>query len=347
MLASWKLWSGRLPLHGWLRPRGAPAVVVLMYHDVRAEDDFANWMRVAVGDFARQLDACAEMGGFIAPAALLAPQEIPRDRLSFLVTFDDGYHNNAELAAPLLASRGIPALFCVSTGPLSDRRPFWTDIVTTPIQALRLSALDLSAHGLGRFAFRDGDDAERWDDVQRVLAAIKTLGNEDDPRIARLLGWLQTEYAEVLAQHLPRFAPLGAEQIRRMAAGGFCHFASHGHEHRILTRLADGDLARSLALSRRILVDLTGQPVDQLAYPNGDHDARVRAAAARAGYRLAYTVQPGLVAGRLDALRLPRVAVGAFDTRDLLRFKINRALLSWRRQRAGRQLELAMTERGP
>lgn len=335
--------AGKLPLERWLLPRGAAAVVVLMYHDLRADDDFANWLRVSVSDFARQLDACAAMGDFLAPTALLCPQEIPRGRVSFLVTFDDGYHNNAELAAPLLEQRRIGALFCVCTGPLIARRAFWTDLVITPIQALRLAELDLSAHGLGRHLFRQADEESRWTDIERLLVAIKSVGNEDEPHIARLLTWLQTEYREILAEHLPRFGPLSAEQIRRMAAGGYCQFASHGHEHRILTRLPDAELAAALGRSRAILADLSGQPVDQLAYPNGDHDPRVRGAAARAGYRRAFTTRRGLVAGHLDALALPRIAVGAFDTPGRLRYKINRELLAWCCRGSGRDLELSKT----
>lgn len=335
-----KDWCGRASFLRRLYPTGAPVVVVLMYHDLRRDDDFPNWLRVAESDFAAQLDACAELGDFIAPQDLFAPERLSRDRFSFLVTFDDGYRNNAELAAPLLAERRIPALFFVSTGPLTSQQPFWTDVVVTPIQALRLRSLDLSDRGFGRFAFRAGGEAARWDDIQRLLTAIKAVGNEDHPQVAGLLGWLQEEYGAVLAEHLPRLRPLTADEVRWMAAERWCHFGSHGHDHRILTRLTDAELAHSLAYSRAILSDLTGQPCEHLAYPNGDHDARILAAAATAGYRGGYTIRSGLVAGRVPALTLPRLAVGGFDTPARLRFNLARTLLALRRGRASEQFEL-------
>ena len=81
--------------------------------------------------------------------------------------------------------------------------------------------------------------------------------------------------------------------------------------------------------------------MDQLAYPNGDHDARVRRAAAAAGYTCGYAVRPGLVAGGVEAFDLPRIAVGAFDTAEVLRYKLARQLLAWRR--GGGSYELRLT----
>lgn len=336
-----KEWLGATPLPRWLQRRDAPAVAVLMYHDLCDDGDLANWMRVPRSRFAAQLDACAELGAFVHPADLEAPERLPRDRLGFLVTFDDGYANNARLAAPLLAARKIPALFCVSTAPLVSQEPFWTDLVVTPLQARAVAELDLGRFGLGVFRFRAGPPAVRWDDIQRLLVAIKAVGNDDHPQVAAILAWFRDTYAAELREHLPRFRPLHAEELARLAAEPRFVVASHGHEHRILTRLTDDALAATLARSRDLLVSATGQPVTQLAYPNGDHDARVRAATAQAGFRLAYTTRSSLAAGRQDPFALPRIAVGGFDSPALLRFLVLRRLATWRSRERGRGLELA------
>jgi peptidoglycan/xylan/chitin deacetylase (PgdA/CDA1 family) len=339
MLERFKRWAGRLPLQDWLPVRGEPVVVVLMYHDLRADDDFANWMRVSTTDFEKQLDACREMGAFLDPEALLETRPVPGDGLSFLVTFDDGYRNNAELAVPILKKREIRALFFISTGPMISRRLFWTDIIVTPVQALRLKELDLRDQGFGLFEFRQGCESKRWDDIQRLLTAIKRAGNEDHHRVARLLSWMQDRFEEVLKSHGSRLRPLSRQEIQGMADGGCCSFGSHGHDHRILTRLNDDELACSLVHSREILSDATGQTVLQLAYPNGDHDARVMAAAERAGYRRAYGIRSGFLAGKMAALSLPRIAVGAFDTAEIIRFKVYRRLIEERRLRHFETLE--------
>lgn len=50
------------------------------------------------------------------------------------ITFDDGYRDNAEVAAPILKRLGLPATFFITTGFIeSDRVPFWdTDLTRQP-----------------------------------------------------------------------------------------------------------------------------------------------------------------------------------------------------------------------
>ena len=71
-------------------------------------------------------------------------------------------------------------------------------------------------------------------------------------------------------------------------------FGSHTLTHPSLVRLDDAQLRRELVESRRKLQDLLGEEVNLLAYPYGDANRRVRAAAIEAGYRMAFTTVEGL-----------------------------------------------------
>lgn len=310
--------------------RVSPArVVVLMYHDLRANDDFPNWLRVSVGAFDRQLAWLGRIGRFIGPDQLERPQELQAGVLHFLLTFDDGYVNNLELVPPLLARHRAPAVFFVSTGPMQSQESFWSDVVVTAVQAAQLRELDLRPWGLGLHRFRSGDPARRWDDVQGLLTALKSRGNEDDPAVAGVLEHLRRRHAEVLGRHLPRFRPLRPEEVTALAADPWCTIGSHSHRHAILTRLSDDELVDNLGRSRRLLEDLSGGDVRTLAYPNGDHDARVEAATAGAGYERAYTVTPGTVtavAASAAPLRTPRLGVDGVGPEWLLRYRLVRLL---------------------
>jgi len=82
---------------------------------------------------------------------------------------------------------------------------------------------------------------------------------------------------------------------------------SHTVSHPRLPALSDAELADELRSSRARLEDELGRPCRTLAYPYGDSDERVRAAARAAGYEIAFGL-PGDATGR-DPLDVFRVGV--------------------------------------
>ena len=65
------------------------------------------------------------------------------------VTFDDGYADNLEIAAPILAEHGIPATLFVATGLVdADGPPWWDRLASLLLEPARLpSTLALSSGG--------------------------------------------------------------------------------------------------------------------------------------------------------------------------------------------------------
>lgn len=86
---------------------------------------------------------------------------------------------------------------------------------------------------------------------------------------------------------------LSVAQIHDLQRQGV-QFGSHTLTHRLLTSLSDKELDTELRDSKRKLEDILGSEVSCLAYPWGGVDGRVRAAAARAGYKIGMTVEDGL-----------------------------------------------------
>jgi peptidoglycan/xylan/chitin deacetylase (PgdA/CDA1 family) len=85
------------------------------------------------------------------------------------------------------------------------------------------------------------------------------------------------------------------------------HTASHAH----LTELDDAELLRQLTESRGRIEEQLGRPCRYLAYPFGEEDGRVRAAARKAGYLAALAV-PGHPRPA-DDYGIPRVALFPHD----------------------------------
>lgn len=112
---------------------------------------------------------------------------------------------------------------------------------------------------------------------------------------------------------------LNEAQIAEMAAGGWS-FHSHSMHHRSLTALTGDALIEEVAGSRERLRALLGTPSDFFAYPYGHHDSQVVAAVRAAGYRAAFSVQPGFNRRNVDRYRIRRLDVFGQDSpRELLR----------------------------
>lgn len=108
----------------------------------------------------------------------------------------------------------------------------------------------------------------------------------------------------------PRKALLTAAEVCEIARSGI-EIASHGLEHVSLLDADDARLRDEAVRSRSILQELVGQPIRGFAYPYGDSDARVVAAAQSAGYDYACAVRPWNGIGRHA---IPRTSVFEHDS---------------------------------
>jgi peptidoglycan/xylan/chitin deacetylase (PgdA/CDA1 family) len=116
-------------------------------------------------------------------------------------------------------------------------------------------------------------------------------------------------------------------QIREMADAGV-DIQSHALSHPFLTRrkhraMSDDQYAAwlrtELAESKRILEKASGKKVQYLAYPYGDYDEHVAAAAGKAGYEAALTCDFGRVKKGSDPLKMKRFVID--DKMDFAAFR--------------------------
>jgi peptidoglycan/xylan/chitin deacetylase (PgdA/CDA1 family) len=100
------------------------------------------------------------------------------------------------------------------------------------------------------------------------------------------------------------------EQVRSLIGAGW-EVGSHTCTHPHLPELDDRQLSTELARSRAVCEERLQRPCETIAYPYGSYDARVKDAAADAGYRLGVTLESRLlepIAGR-GPLDLPREGI--------------------------------------
>jgi peptidoglycan/xylan/chitin deacetylase (PgdA/CDA1 family) len=120
------------------------------------------------------------------------------------------------------------------------------------------------------------------------------------------------------------------DELRELAGLGI-EIGSHTCSHAHLTRLSDAELDRELRESKARLVAELGRPCRFLAFPFGEHDARVREAVRAAGYTAAFAL-PGR-RSPIEQFALARVGLYNGDSARRAAFKMStpgRALASAR-----------------
>jgi peptidoglycan/xylan/chitin deacetylase (PgdA/CDA1 family) len=118
--------------------------------------------------------------------------------------------------------------------------------------------------------------------------------------------------------HEAELQPMTWTDLAMLTAAGW-EVGSHTRSHPRLTRLDEAGLQDELWGSREVCERRLSRPCVTLAYPYGDHDGRVVAAARAAGYEAACTL-PEQFSGD-DPLRMPRVGVYHGDGGVMFRVK--------------------------
>jgi peptidoglycan/xylan/chitin deacetylase (PgdA/CDA1 family) len=238
-------------------------------------------------------------------------------RRAVMVTFDDGFRDNHDVAFPVLLRHGVPATFFLATGNLDGQASFWFDWLVQVLLRLRHSRVPLPAADLVIPAATTA--AERRAQAAALLTVLKR--SADAVRLAVLAQLAQQAAAAGVETSSAATDVLDWDQVRTMSRGGMA-FGSHTVTHPILSRVADeAQILHELAHSRQRIVHETGRPVIALAYPVGGVaavDSRVLTATSAAGYRLAFTYQSGV--NRMpaaDRWQLKRLHVERYTTRRM------------------------------
>jgi peptidoglycan/xylan/chitin deacetylase (PgdA/CDA1 family) len=124
-------------------------------------------------------------------------------------------------------------------------------------------------------------------------------------------------------EHEHELVPMSWDQLGELAGVGW-EIGSHTRTHPHLTELDDAALRQELTESKATVEEKLGRPCPTLAYPYGDYDERVVAAAGAAGYSAAGTLPARLHAAR--PLAWPRVGIYHTDDERRFRLKVSRTM---------------------
>lgn len=279
-----------MPIVSWIaRIAQAPGLVILTYHriaDAPPPLDRSLWSATPTA-LAEQLDFLQREFEVIAGDDLERALAEPRGR-RILITFDDGYRDNYELAYPVLREAGVPATFFLTTGFIDRPHLSWWDEIAWIGREGGLPAAEVTA-ATRRYKELPG---KRCTELLENLAA--RAGVERPPASVADETWMTWDMA------------------RQMRSGGMS-FGAHTVNHPILANLDRGQQEAEIIGSVERLGAKLDMEVELFSYPVGapsDFDASTREIARAAGARFSFSNYGGYVPpGQADRTDLRRTNV--------------------------------------
>lgn len=230
-----------------------------------------------------------------------------------LVTFDDGYRDNAEVAWPIMRERGVPAVIFLATDYIGTGRPFIWDLAAYLFSIVPETHADVPLIGPKRLATvseRECATAEWVNAMKRLPGAKRT---EAIVNLSVALG------VDLPDQAVFRRLYMDWSEVKTLALQGV-EFGGHTCSHPILTSIPDDEGRREIEESIKHVTEVLGRETLGFAYPNGsskDFSEAHEDAVMRSGVPLAFSLEPGpMKLSEISKHRtsIRRVYVGAQET---------------------------------
>jgi O-antigen/teichoic acid export membrane protein/peptidoglycan/xylan/chitin deacetylase (PgdA/CDA1 family) len=299
--------------------RASDGVLILRYHSifpVGTERDalVSPSLCTPPGQFDRQM---AHIAARYRPLSLDDVVErlregrpLPADGV--VVTFDDGYADNYDLAAPILLKHGVPATFFVTSEWVGDGRAPWPAVIRY--------ALERTEHSMwtprGGVPLPLSSEADRLHARRQASVLLEgSAAEERSEGVAEICRQLEVE-PPIMTGMMMSWA-----QVRELARVGFT-VGAHSATHPNLARVSSGELRREVVGSVERIADETGAAVCHFAYPNPFSQPNFTPAVVEvlraAGCASACTTLIGRVGRDGDVYAIPRVAISDNNPRTFM-----------------------------
>lgn len=305
--------------------RGASArLVILMYHRVLKNPDPLLHDVIDAAEFEKHAATLARNFNVLHLSdAAVRLQEGTLPPRAAVITFDDGYRDNFEVALPLLEKYSIPATFFVAAGFL-DGGMMWNDRIIETVRRSKGSKIDLSNVGLGVHSIVSNDDR-----INTIMSLINQLKYQ--PLSLRLE--LVSRISPEVGQQLPDDLMMSSSQVLGLSEHGM-EIGGHTLNHPILSRLDSIQAETEILAGRKKLEEIIGKRVGVFAYPNGrpgtDYQREHVDMLKKIGFDCGVSTSWGCATSLSDIMQLPRIAPWDRSTLGYLA----RVMLAYRQNQA-------------
>jgi peptidoglycan/xylan/chitin deacetylase (PgdA/CDA1 family) len=243
------------------------SAAILMFHGVSSDVTGSNsnilGKHVPVETFRQQIAFIAKSRQIVSLTRIIAAMEEGEDTSGMAaITFDDGYRNNIEYAAPVLREFGATATFFLATGFIGTTRWLWVDQLEVAILGAKADSVNIPELG-GQMSLRTV--GERKALIKNLKQEMKTRDPyENEARCNELARELDGSLGSPGGNR--RF--LSWREARELVSSGF-EIGAHTVNHAILSHVTAADAETEIRASKETIERETEKSCIHFAYPNG------------------------------------------------------------------------------
>ncbi|MBC6610246.1 polysaccharide deacetylase family protein [Hymenobacter sp. BT507] len=316
--------------------------VILMYHRV-ATPTLDPWqLAVSPAAFEEHLDVLRTHAHVLPLAELVDKiKENKLDKNYVAITFDDGYIDNYETAAPLLEKFALPATFFITNKNIDTPTEFWWDelasiLLESPTlpKEITLPRTEDSFHfDLGNDAFLTAEKSKQyrayiaWEPFDARTQLYSKLWEYISPlpdvqqrnALAAIRKW-----AGVGPLCRAAYRSVTASELKLLSSNPLFTIGAHTASHPALAHHSAQYQEHEIRSNKLFLEQLVGEPVSLFAYPSGNLDATIPALVRQLGFSAAFTTR-----GENITPRSALGTLGRFQVNEQTGEEFRRALAHW------------------
>ena len=283
--------------------------IILMYHSIINSQNYSfidPGYAMDVDDFELQMKFLSKHRNVISMDDLLnilAEGKTPK-RGTVVITFDDGYLDNYELAAPILKKYKLPATIYLATGYVSRSEPQWIDQLHWIFRTRTRHTLSMEEKDTCK-----NFDLRKKHELLRARSALASQLIELDQKArVSLLSKIQNELKP--NHEIPRIT-LGWDEIKEMIDKyPNIGIGAHTNEHISLTTMDKDSIIEDIATCKKEIELQLGYCPKHFTYPYGRSNSEVRSIVESLNFKSAAVTDPAsLIDKNSDLFLLPRLNV--------------------------------------
>lgn len=286
-----------------------PPVVVLAYHRVTMLPLDRQLLAISPANFRAQMQFLKNN----FPLTRFEDDWSNIRKPSVVVSFDDGYADNALEALPILEEIGVPATFFVSTGNIGTNEEFWWD----ELERITLGDRDYPSN----FRLEDRRQGRNWltetpplremlySNLHRMMMGIDSAQREL---------WFEQlrEWAELDRTGRAQNRPLSQDELKTLSKSPWVTIGAHTATHTPLSCLSEERQKEDIISSKCRLESLLNREVTLFSYPFGrknDYNAASIRICREAGFIKSAANFSGQAHRWTDPYQIPRQLVRNWD----------------------------------